>query len=87
MKNPSSTTTTTKNSDGKLSNFFNCLDDIVSFQPLNINQLSSIVHLQLSSLEERMKEKEITVSLTDKAIQSILKASYTFISFIIKRKY
>ncbi|CAF1252716.1 unnamed protein product [Rotaria sp. Silwood1] len=56
--------------------FLNRLDDIVFFQPLNINQLSSIVHLQLKSLEERLKEQEITISLTDKAIQSTLKKSY-----------
>lgn len=52
------------------------MDDIVFFQPLNINQLSSIVHLQLRSLEQRLKEQEITLSLTDKAIQSTLKKSY-----------
>jgi hypothetical protein len=56
--------------------FLNRLDDIVFFQPLNINQLSSIVHLQLKSLEERLKEQDITISLTDKAIQSTLKKSY-----------
>jgi ATP-dependent Clp protease ATP-binding subunit ClpB len=56
--------------------FLNRLDDIVFFQPLNMNQLSSIVHLQLRSLEERLKEQEITISLTDKAIQSTLKKSY-----------
>jgi len=52
------------------------LDDIVFFQPLNVNQLSSIIHLQLQSLEERLKEQDITISLTDKAIQSTLKKSY-----------
>ncbi|CAF3140403.1 unnamed protein product [Rotaria sp. Silwood2] len=57
------------------SEFFNRLDDIVFFQPLNINQLSSIVHLQLKSLE-CLKEKDIEINLTDKAIQSILKKSY-----------
>jgi len=41
-----------------------------------MNQLSLIVHLQLKSLEERLKEQEITISLTDKAIQSTLKKSY-----------
>lgn len=56
--------------------FLNRLDDIVFFQPLNIKQLSSIIHLQLRSLEERLKEQEITISLTDKAIQSTLKKSY-----------
>ncbi|CAF3485207.1 unnamed protein product [Adineta steineri] len=56
--------------------FLNRLDDIVFFQPLNINQLSSIVHLQLKSLEERLKAQDITINLTDKAIQSTLKKSY-----------
>ncbi|UJR29297.1 hypothetical protein I4U23_010511 [Adineta vaga] len=56
--------------------FLNRLDDIVFFQPLNVNQLSSIVHLQLKSLEERLKEQDIEISLTDRAIQSTLKKSY-----------
>jgi len=56
--------------------FLNRLDDIVFFQPLTINQLSSVVHLQLRSLEARLKEQDITISLTDKAIQSTLKKSY-----------
>ena len=56
--------------------FLNRLDDIVFFQPLTINQLSSVVHLQLRSLEARLKEHDITISLTDKAIQSTLKKSY-----------
>ena len=41
------------------------MDDIVFFQPLNVNQLSSIVHLQLQSLEERLKDQDITIKLTD----------------------
>lgn len=56
--------------------FLNRLDDIVFFQPLNITQLSSIVHLQLKSLEERLKEQNITVELTEKAVQSVLNKSY-----------
>lgn len=56
--------------------FLNRLDDIVFFQPLNIKELSSIVHLQLQSLEERLKEQDIKVNLTDKAVQSALKKSY-----------
>jgi len=52
------------------------LDDIAFFQTLNANQLSSIVTLQLTSLEERLKEHDIEITLTDKAIQSTLKKSY-----------
>jgi ATP-dependent Clp protease ATP-binding subunit ClpA len=54
----------------------NRLDDIAFFQTLNANQLSSIVTLQLTSLEERLKEHDIEITLTDKAIQSTLKKSY-----------
>ncbi|CAF2103970.1 unnamed protein product [Rotaria magnacalcarata] len=56
--------------------FLNRLDDIVFFQPLTINQLSSVIHLQLKSLEERLKEQDIRISLTEKAVQSALKKSY-----------
>ncbi len=56
--------------------FLNRLNDIVFFQSLNITQLSAIVHLQLKTLEERLKEQDITISLTDRAIQSTLKKSY-----------
>jgi len=56
--------------------FLNRLDDIAFFQTLNANQLSSIVTLQLTSLEERLKEHDIEITLTDKAIQSTLKKSY-----------
>lgn len=56
--------------------FLNRLDDIVFFQPLSITQLSSVVQLQLKSLEERLKEQDITIQLTDKAVQSILNKSY-----------
>jgi len=56
--------------------FLNRLDDIVFFQALNVSQLSSIVQLQLRSFEERFKEQDITITLTDKAIQSTLKTPY-----------
>jgi len=52
------------------------LDGIVFFQPLDINHLSSIVHLQLQSLEKRFKEEYISITSTDKAIQLALKKSY-----------
>ncbi|CAF3940191.1 unnamed protein product [Rotaria sordida] len=58
------------------SEFLNRLDAIIFFQPLYFNQLSSVIHLQLQSIEERFKENYITFGLTDEAIQSILKRSY-----------
>ncbi|CAF3091008.1 unnamed protein product [Rotaria sp. Silwood2] len=56
--------------------FLNRLDGIVFFQPLYLNQLSSIIHLQFRSIEDLFKEEYITIRLTDKAIQLILKTSY-----------
>jgi ATP-dependent Clp protease ATP-binding subunit ClpA len=57
-------------------NFIRHVNDIVFFQPLTYNQLSSIIQLQVISIEERFKEKNIKISLTNKAIQSILQKSY-----------
>ncbi|CAF3744145.1 unnamed protein product [Rotaria sp. Silwood1] len=56
------------------------VNDIVFFQPLTYNQLSAIIQLQVISIEERFKEKKIEISLTNKAIQSILQKSYKLFS-------
>ncbi|CAF4595617.1 unnamed protein product [Rotaria sp. Silwood1] len=58
------------------SEFLNRLDGIAFFHTLNSNQLSSIVHLQLKSLEEHLKEQNITINWTDNVVQSIFKKSY-----------
>ncbi|CAF1070677.1 unnamed protein product [Rotaria sordida] len=61
-------------------NFIRHVNDVVFFQPLTYNQLSSIIQLQVISIEERFKEKNIKISLTNKAIQSILQKSYKLFS-------
>ena len=52
------------------------LDDIVVFHSLDNNQLSSIIQLKIISLEERFEEKNIKISLTSKALESILNRVY-----------
>jgi ATP-dependent Clp protease ATP-binding subunit ClpB len=47
--------------------FINRLDDIVEFQSLSREQLSKIVDLQVDRLIERVREREIEVTLTDTA--------------------
>ncbi|MBV9047865.1 MAG: AAA family ATPase, partial [Solirubrobacterales bacterium] len=47
--------------------FINRLDDIVEFQPLTREQISSIVDLQVARLIERVHERGIEVELTDEA--------------------
>ncbi len=47
--------------------FINRLDDIVEFQPLTREQISEIVDLQVASVIERVRERDIDVELTDAA--------------------
>jgi ATP-dependent Clp protease ATP-binding subunit ClpB len=47
--------------------FINRLDDIVEFHPLTREQLGEIVDLQVARLINRVREREIEVSLTDAA--------------------
>ncbi len=45
--------------------FINRLDDIVEFHPLSREQIGEIVELQVAKLIERVRERDITVELTD----------------------
>lgn len=55
----------------------NRLDDIILFQPLSTKDLSSIVRIQLQDLTGRLKEQDISLDITPKAIRHILQASYS----------
>jgi len=56
--------------------FLGRLDDIVIFEPLSSDNLSKIVHNQLKNLQERLKEKNITLELNDFGAQYILAEAY-----------
>jgi ATP-dependent Clp protease ATP-binding subunit ClpB len=47
--------------------FINRLDDIVEFQPLTREQIGAIVDLQVARLIQRVREREIEVSLSAEA--------------------
>ncbi|MGI8572463.1 MAG: ATP-dependent chaperone ClpB [Solirubrobacteraceae bacterium] len=47
--------------------FINRLDDIVEFHPLTRDQIGEIVDVQVAKLIERVRERDITVELTDTA--------------------
>ncbi len=47
--------------------FINRLDDIVEFHPLSREQIGEIVDLQVAKLIERVRERDITVELTNAA--------------------
>lgn len=48
--------------------FLNRVDDMVIFKPLTRNEISSIVHLILKDLNERLAERNIKIDFTEKAI-------------------
>jgi ATP-dependent Clp protease ATP-binding subunit ClpB len=56
--------------------FLNRLDEIVLFKPLTKENIDSIINLMLADLNKRLIDKEITVSLTDRAKAFIVERSY-----------
>lgn len=56
--------------------FINRLDDIVVFRSLGVAQIKQIVEIQLASLADRLKDRRITLELTDAAKTQIATAGY-----------
>ena len=56
--------------------FLNRLDEIIYFKPLTVEDVRSILDLILNSLEARLADKRIFVSLTDSAKEYIIAAAY-----------
>jgi ATP-dependent Clp protease ATP-binding subunit ClpB len=47
--------------------FLNRVDDIITFRPLGIEQIGSIVELQLKRLRKLLDDRNLTLEVTDKA--------------------
>lgn len=56
--------------------FLNRLDEIVFYKPLNKKEISSIVDLMIDDLQIRLKDKQLTVILTEKAKSYIVEQGY-----------
>jgi len=48
--------------------FLNRVDEIVMFRPLRIDQIREIVTIQLKKVEQMLKEYNLTLTVTDKAL-------------------
>jgi ATP-dependent Clp protease ATP-binding subunit ClpB len=59
-----------------LPEFLNRIDDIVIFQPLEKNEIRSIVELQLKELGKRLEESGLQMSVTDRAVDEIAAVGY-----------
>ena len=56
--------------------FLNRLDEIVFYKPLSKADVTAIIDLQVSKLNSRLEDKQITVELTEAAKTAIVDAAY-----------
>ncbi|MCR5784500.1 MAG: ATP-dependent chaperone ClpB [Eubacterium sp.] len=56
--------------------FLNRLDEIIMFNPLSKENIGGIINILMNELNERLKDKEISVKLSDKAKSFITDAGY-----------
>jgi ATP-dependent Clp protease ATP-binding subunit ClpB len=56
--------------------FLNRVDDVIVFHALSEKDLTKIVDIQLGRLRDRLAERNITLTLTDKAKEHIVKVGY-----------
>jgi len=56
--------------------FLNRLDDIVIFQPLNMEEIEIIVKLQLKLIDKRLAKKSISLNVSDSAIKYLAGIAY-----------
>lgn len=56
--------------------FLNRLDEIVFYKPLRKEEIYSIIDLQAADLAKRLKEKQLSLTISDEAKQLIVEESY-----------
>jgi len=56
--------------------FLNRVDDTIVFHPLSRDQIGEIVHILLKDVRARLEEEEMTISLTDAAIEFLVEKGY-----------
>ncbi|EPY29242.1 ATP-dependent Clp protease subunit, heat shock protein 100 (HSP100) [Angomonas deanei] len=56
--------------------FINRLDDIVPFRSLGMGEMSGIIELIIAELNQRLREQQVRVQLTDEAKQFVLESAF-----------
>jgi ATP-dependent Clp protease ATP-binding subunit ClpB len=56
--------------------FLNRVDDSVVFRPLEKDQIQGVAKIQLQTLEKRLEEMELKLTLTDRAIEFLVEVGY-----------
>jgi ATP-dependent Clp protease ATP-binding subunit ClpB len=56
--------------------FINRIDEVVIFEPLARDQIAGIAQIQLSRLRERLAERELSLELSDEALDKLIAVGY-----------
>jgi ATP-dependent Clp protease ATP-binding subunit ClpB len=56
--------------------FINRFDEMVVFNPLSVDDLVMISRLQIEKIEERLKDKNITIKVSEQKLHDFAKKSY-----------
>jgi ATP-dependent Clp protease ATP-binding subunit ClpC len=56
--------------------FLNRLDDIIVFHPLTKEQIGEIVHIMLRDVRDRLSEEQLSITLTDDAVEFLVEHGY-----------
>lgn len=56
--------------------FINRIDELVIFEPLAKEQIAGIAQIQLGHLRERLAERELTLELSDEAVEKLIAVGY-----------
>ena len=56
--------------------FINRIDDMVVFRPLEKSQIRSIVDIQLQFLAQRLRERELSLELSDRALDALAEQGF-----------
>ena len=56
--------------------FLNRVDDTIVFHPLSREQIGEIVHILLSDVRDRLKEEELTLSISGPAVDVLVERGY-----------
>ncbi len=56
--------------------FLNRLDEVIGFHPLSKEQIGEIVHIMLRDVQRRLADEELTLSLTEAAVDFLVDRGY-----------
>ena len=56
--------------------FLNRLDEVIVFHPLTKSQIGEIVHIMLRDVQRRLEDEELTLNLSDEAVEFLVDRGY-----------